>query len=99
MEDSHQQEKTASFSLKTIFQKSSPVFVCFDITILGFPGGSDSKEFTYNGDPGSIPGSRKSPGEANGYRLRPVSLSGEVHGQRSLAGYHQWGHKESDTTE
>ena len=26
-------------------------------------------------------------------------LPGEFHGQRSLAGYSPWGHKESDTTE
>ena len=26
-------------------------------------------------------------------------LPGEPHGQRSLAGYHPWGRKESDTTE
>ena len=32
------------------------------------PGGSDSKESTCNaGDPGSIPGSGRSPGEENGY--------------------------------
>ena len=29
----------------------------------------------------------------------PVSLPGEFHGQRSLAGYSPWGCKESDTTE
>ena len=29
----------------------------------------------------------------------PIVLSGEIHGQRSLAGYSPWGHKESDTTE
>ena len=29
----------------------------------------------------------------------PVFLPGEFHGQRSLAGYSLWGHKESDTTE
>ena len=29
----------------------------------------------------------------------PVFLPGEFHGQRSLAGYRPWGHKESDTTE
>ena len=29
----------------------------------------------------------------------PVSLPGEFHGQRSLAGYSPWGHKESDMTE
>ena len=36
-----------------------------------FPGGSAGKEFTSNaGDPGSIPGSGKSPGEGNGYPLQ-----------------------------
>ena len=29
----------------------------------------------------------------------PVFLPGESHGQRSLAGYSLWGHKESDMTE
>ena len=29
----------------------------------------------------------------------PVFLSGDFHGQRSLAGYSPWGLKESDTTE
>ena len=29
----------------------------------------------------------------------PVFLPGEFHGQRSLASYSPWGHKESDTTE
>ena len=29
----------------------------------------------------------------------PVFLPGEFHGQRSLAGYSPWGHKESDRTE
>ena len=28
----------------------------------------------------------------------PVFLPGEFHGQRRLAGYSPWGHKESDTT-
>ena len=28
----------------------------------------------------------------------PVFLPGESHGQRSLADYSPWGHKESDTT-
>ena len=43
------------------FRKSSNNF------ILGFPGGSDSKESACNaGDPGSIPGSGRSPGEGNG---------------------------------
>ena len=35
---------------------------------LGFPGGSDSKDSACSaGDPGSIPGSGRSPGEGNGY--------------------------------
>ena len=29
----------------------------------------------------------------------PVFLPGEFHGQRSLAGYSPWGHRESDSTE
>ena len=36
------------------------------IVIMGFPGGSDGKESACNaGDPGSIPGSGRSPGEDN----------------------------------
>ena len=36
-----------------------------------FPGGSDSKASAYNaGDPGSIPGLGRSPGEANGNPLQ-----------------------------
>ena len=38
---------------------------------MGFPGGSDSKASAYNaGDPGSIPGSGRSPGEGNGNPLQ-----------------------------
>ena len=34
-------------------------------------GGSDGKESTHNaGDPGSIPGLERSPGEGNGYPLQ-----------------------------
>ena len=69
------------------------------IQSLGFPGGSDGKESTCNaGDPGSIPGSGRSPGEGNGYPT-PVFLPGESHGQRSLACCNSRGRKESDTTE
>ena len=48
------------------------------------------------GDPGLIPGSGKIPWRRE---PSPVVLSGEFHGQRSLAGYSPRGHKESDTTE
>ena len=35
------------------------------------PGGSNGKEYAYNvGDPGSISGSGRSPGEGGGYPLR-----------------------------
>ena len=64
---------------------------------MGFPGGSVGKEFACNAeDPGSIPGSGKSPGEG---QPPPVFLPGEFCGQRSLVGYSLWGHKESDMTE
>ena len=36
-----------------------------------FPGGSDGKASAYNtGDPGSVPGSGRSPGERNGNPLQ-----------------------------
>ena len=38
---------------------------------MDFPGGSDGKEpACHAGDPGSIPGSGRSPGERNGYPLQ-----------------------------
>ena len=33
------------------------------------------------------------------WQSRPVFLPEEFHGQKSLAGYSPWGHKESDMTE
>ena len=50
------------------------------------------------GDLGSIPGFGRSPGEGHGNPLQYSCLE-KPHGQRSLAGYSPWGHKESDTTE
>ena len=55
----------------------------------GFPGSSDSKEFTCNvRDLGSItekiPWSRK-------WQPTPMFLPGEFHGQRRLDGYSPWG--------
>ena len=49
------------------------------------------------GDLGSVPGSRRSPAEENGYPVQYSCL--EFHGQQNLAGYNPWGHKELDTTE
>ena len=66
---------------------------------LDFPCGSPGKEFTCNvGDLGSIPGLGRSPGGGHGNPLQYSCLE-NPHGQRSLAGYNPWGHKESDTTE
>ena len=69
---------------------------------VGFPSGSDDKESAYSAgdvrDMGSIPGSGKVPCGRQ-WLPTPVFLSGESHGQRSLAGYSPRGHKESDTTE
>ena len=50
-------------------------------------------------DPGTIPGSGRSPGEGHGYPPTPVFLPRESHGQRSPVGYSSRSHKESDTTE
>ncbi|KAB0338356.1 hypothetical protein FD754_024640, partial [Muntiacus muntjak] len=50
-----------------------------------------------SGDTGLIPG-QEDPLEKEG-QPTPVFLPGESHGQRGLAGYGPWGHKESDTTE
>ena len=45
----------------------------------GFPGGSDGKENACNaGDPGSIPGLERSPGEGNGYPLQYSSLENPI---------------------
>ena len=53
---------------------------------LGFPGGSDDKEFTYNvGDLGLIPGLGRSPGGGYGNPLQYTCLE-NPHGQRSLVG-------------
>ena len=38
-------------------------------------------------------------GESNMETSTPVFLPRKSHGQRNLAGYSAWGHKESDTTE
>ena len=59
--------------------------------------GSDGKDSACNaGDPGSIPGLGRFPWRRE-WQPTPVFLPGEFHGQRSLADYSPWGHKESDT--
>ena len=69
------------------------------VKAMGFPGGSGGKESACNvGDLGSIPGLGRSPGGGHGSPLQYSCLANS-HGQRSLAGYSPWGHKELDMTE
>ena len=50
------------------------------LTVLwGFPGSSDGKESAWDaGDPGSIPGSGRSPGEGNGNSLQYSQLENSM---------------------
>ena len=69
------------------------------LAIVDFPGGSDGKASAYNeGDPVSIPGSGRSPGEGNGNPLQYSCLE-KSHGWRSLVGYSPWVRKDLDMTE
>ena len=75
------------------------VLFAFGFPFKDFHGGSDCKASAYNAeDPGSIPGLGRSPGEGNGNPLQYSCLENPM-GWRSLVGYSQWGHKESDITE
>ena len=66
---------------------------------MGFPGGSDHEESTCSaGDLDSIPRLGRSPGGGHGNPLQ-YSFLENPHGQRSLAGYSPWGHKELDTAD
>ena len=56
---------------------------------LDFPGGSDSKESACNaGDPGSVPGLGRSPGEGNGYPLQYTCLENSMDRGASQATIH-----------
>ena len=51
------------------------------MSILNFPGGSDGKASAYHvGDPGSIPGLGRSPGEGNGNPLQYSCLENPMNG-------------------
>ena len=57
------------------------------VSHLGFPGGSDGKESACNtGDPGSVPGSGRSPGEGSGSPLQYSCLENPMEwgAQRSI---------------
>ena len=75
------------------FSDGAIILLCW-----GFPGGSDGKESACNeGDPGSIPGSRRSPGERNGYPLQYSCLENSMDIRTWQATAHRVA--ESDTTE
>ena len=64
-----------------------------------FSDGSAGKESAGDtGNTGSTPGFGRSPWRRKWWPT-PVFLTEKPHGQRNLAGYSPWGHKESDTTE
>ena len=69
---------------------------------MGFPGGAVVKNLPASAgdikDTGSIPGSGRSPGEGHGNPLQYSCLE-NPQGQRNLAGYSPWGHKELDRIE
>ena len=60
-------------------QLRSSVSNAFSVSSLGFPGSSAGKEFTCNaGDPSSIPGLGRSPGEGNSYLLQYFGLQNSL---------------------
>ena len=62
------------------------LWMAFPKTFLGFPGGSHGKESTCNaGDTGSIPGSRRSPGEGKGYPLQYSCLENSMDRKHSYS--------------
>ena len=62
-------------------------------------GGLDGKETACSaGDRGLNLGLERFPTEGKGYPLQHSGLE-NLHGQKKLAGYSPWGHKESDMTE
>ena len=55
------------------------VHVSINLKYKGFPGGSGGKESAYKArDPGSIPGSGRSPGEGNGNPLQYSCLGNSM---------------------
>ena len=69
---------------------------------VGFPGGTSGTEpacqYRRHKRAGFDSWVKKIPWR-RAWQPTPVFLPGESHGERSLAGYSPWGHKESDTIE
>ena len=92
--------KTIALTIQTFVDNvMTLLFNTLSRFVIGFPGGSDSKESACNvEDLGLIPGLGRSPRGGHGNPLQYSCLE-NPHGQKSLAGYSPWGRKESDTTE
>ena len=90
--------KLNTFLYCRISQSSGYIHTYLSSREIYFPGGSDGKASAHNaGDPGSIPGSGRSPGEGNGNPLQYSCLENPMDG--GVVGYSPWGCKELDTTE
>ena len=63
-----------------VFPKNKKFFfINYSMIIKGFPGDSDGEESTCNaGDPGSIPGLERSPGEGNDSLLQDSCLENSM---------------------
>ena len=77
----------------------APGFIlCFPLVPVGFPSGSDGKASAWNaGDPDSIPGSGRSPGEGNGThsiilarKIPWTEKPGRLQSMRSQSVGHNW---------
>ena len=69
--------QVAGTSQKTPFSTNQAIRSLGEV--LGFPGGSDSKESACSaGDPGSVPRLGRSPGEGNGYPLQYSCLESSM---------------------
>ena len=91
-----QMNRDHSFVLDIILPPIWKINGC--ILVIVAPGDPNGKESALSvGDPGSIPGSGRSPGVRK-WLPTPIFLPGESHGQRSQASYSPQGHKELDTT-
>ena len=60
--------------------------------VKNWPAVQETQETRFDPWVGNIPWRRA-------WQFTPIPLPGESHGQRNLAGYSPWGHRESDTTE
>ena len=85
--------------IKLYLQKQIAAQICPTATVY-FPVGTSSEEPTYQRrrrkDTGSLLGSGRSPGGRHGNPLQYSCLE-KPQGQKSLASYSSWGHKELDT--